>query len=136
MTSTLNRLLLSLAAGSVLSGLVDANGSIVSAYLTPLTTLALNAARATGTLDAAAFNQAVIALLNAFGLAAGLDILHTAPVVTGTSIDYGPALLNISRMVAAGLPLAQILSTPKPPRWPQPMLLRAPPPSRPVPPCS
>ncbi len=105
-----------LAAGSALTALADANGASVSAYVTPLTTLALNAARASGasTLDAAAFNQAVVALLNALGIAAGLDILHSAPVVTGTLNAYGAALLNISRMVAAGLPLAQILATTQP----------------------
>lgn len=105
-----------LAAGSALTALAEANGASVSAYVTPLTTLALNAALASNAtaLDAAAFSQAVVALLNALGIAAGLDILHNAPVVTGTLNDYGTALLNISRMVAAGLPLAQILATTQP----------------------
>lgn len=96
------------------------NGASVCAYITPLTTFALNAARGSGasTLDTTAFNQAVVAVLNALGIAAGIRILHTAPAVTGAFNVYGAGLLNSSRRVAAGLPLAQTLSTTQPAMWP------------------
>ena len=113
-TDEATALAVSLAAGAALTSLIDANGGSVNAYLTPLTTIALNTARASGTLDLAAYNRAAAALLSAFGLSAGLDISHTAPVVTGTFNDYGNALRNISRMIAAGLSLAQILATTQP----------------------
>ena len=107
-----------LPAGSALRGLVSANGSSVTAMLTPLTTLALNAAAATvgssGTLDAAAFGAAAAQLLASFNLPSGLDISATLPVFGNGINSYGTALTVISQMVANGSTLASILATTQP----------------------
>ena len=102
---------LSLAAGVTLTALVDANGSAASAQLTPLTRLALNAAVATANVTPAGFTQGNAALLAAFGLPAELDILGRQAVVSGTPNACGQALVNVSRIVANGLPLARLLAT-------------------------
>jgi hypothetical protein len=108
----------SLPSGSALVALATANGSAQTGMLTPLTTLALNAARANvgsgGTLDAAAHAAAVAQLLAAFGLPATLDIATSEPVFGGAIDAYGTALTVISRMVAAGLSLDTLLATPQP----------------------
>ena len=107
-----------LPAGVVLTTLATANGADVSAMLTPLTTLALNAARAAagsgGTLDAAAFEAAATALLTTFGLPATLDLATTLPAFGTAANAYGTALTIISRMIAAGLTLADLLATADP----------------------
>ena len=107
-----------LPAGAVLATLATANGAAVTAMLTPLTTLALNAARAAagtgGTLDAAAFQTAASALLATFGLPATLDLASTLPAFGPAANDYGTALAIVSRMVAAGLTLADLLATTNP----------------------
>ena len=102
---------LSLAAGVTLTALVDANGSAASAHLTPLTRLALNAAVAAANVTPAGSTQGSAALLAAFGLPAELDILGSAPVVSGTPNACGQALVNLSRIVTNGLPLARLLAT-------------------------
>ena len=108
----------SLPAGSPLLSLVAASGSTVTAMLTPLTTLALNAARtatgAGGTLDAAAFASAAAQLMNSFALPAGLDITTTLPTFGAAINPYGSALTAISQMVANGSTLASILATTQP----------------------
>ena len=106
-----------LSAGGPLSTLVTANGGTVNAMLTPLTTLALNAAAANvgsgGTLNAAAFNAAVSQVLTAFGLT-GLDIHGTLPLFGAGINNYGTALTAISQMVANGTSLATILANSNP----------------------
>jgi hypothetical protein len=109
--------LTTLPAGVVLTTLATANGGDVSAVLTPLTTLALNAARAAvgdGALDAAAFEAAATALLATFGLPATLDLATEVPAFGEQPNAYGEALTIISRMVAAGLALADLLATADP----------------------
>ena len=107
-----------LPAGSPLVGLVSANGAAVTAMLTPLTTLALNAARTTvgnnGTLDANAYATAVAQLRTAFNLPSSLDISSTAPTFGAGINSYGTALTTISQMVANGLTLQNILATTQP----------------------
>ncbi len=108
----------SLPAGSPLVGLVTANGVAVSTMLTPLTTLALNAARsaagASGTLDATAFSTAATQLLSTLNLPSSLNISTTVPSF-GTGINsYGTALTAISQMVANGTTLAAILANSNP----------------------
>jgi hypothetical protein len=110
--------LTTLPAGNPLSTLITTNGGAVSAMLTPLTTLALNAAVAnvggSGTLNAAAFSAAATQLLTTFSLPAGLDINGTLPAF-GTGINsYGTALTAISQMVANGTPLATLLANSNP----------------------
>jgi hypothetical protein len=105
----------SLPPGSPLRTLTTATGGTVRSVLTPLTTLALNDALARlaagGTLDGAAFAAAATRLLGTFGLPAGLAI-GTATPTFGAGIDsYGTALTVVSRMVAAGTPLATLLAT-------------------------
>lgn len=82
--------------------------------LTPLTTLALNTARAnlgtTGILDAAAYQAAVAQWLAAFNLPANLNINTTAPTLAGSINAYGQALITISRMLGSNLTLAQLLA--------------------------
>ena len=108
----------SLPAGSPLLSLVAASGSTVTAMLTPLTTLALNAARtatgAGGTLNAAAFASAAAQLMNSFALPAGLDITTTLPTFGAAINPYGSALTAISQMLANGSTLASILATTQP----------------------
>ena len=108
----------SLPAGSPLATLITANGASVAAMLTPLTTLALNTARATvgssGTLDAAAFAAAAVQWLAAFNLPATLDIGSTAPSFGAGINAYGAALTVISQMVANGSSLAGILAATQP----------------------
>jgi len=104
-----------LPPGSPLRSLTTATGGTVSSTLTPLTTLALNDALArlagSGTLDGAAFAAAAVRLLATFGLPADLAIATATPTF-GAGIDsYGTALTVISRMVAAGTPLATLLAT-------------------------
>ena len=107
-----------LPPGSPLAVLIAANGSTSTAMLTPLTTLALNAARAAvgsnGTLDAAAFQGAAAQLLASFKLPATLNISTTVPAFGTSANAYGTALAAVSRMVANGLTLAQILSASQP----------------------
>ena len=112
------RATVSLPAGSVLVGLVGATGGSVTGMLTPLTTLALNAARATagsgGTLDAAAYAAAAAQLLATFNLPPSLNITTTLPTFGSAANAYGSALTTFSQMLAAGLPLAQLLATTQP----------------------
>lgn len=107
-----------LPAGSALVNLISANGGAVTSMLTPLTTLALNAARATvgssGTLDAAAFAAAATQLLSTFNLPSTLDITRTLPGFGSSLNPYGTALTAISQMVANGSTLASILATTSP----------------------
>lgn len=107
-----------LPLGSPLVSLISANGATVTSMLTPLTTLALNAARATvgssGTLDAAAFAAAATQLLSTFNLPPELNIATTPPVFGSSLNPYGTALTAISQMVANGSTLASILATTSP----------------------
>lgn len=108
----------SVPAGSPLVSLVAANGASVTTMLTPLTTLALNAARTasatSGTLDATSYASAATQLMSSFNLPAGLNITTTLPTF-GTGINsYGTALTAISQMVANGSTLASILATTSP----------------------
>ena len=106
---------LAMPAGLPMKSLLTANGGNLSAMLTPLTTLAVNAAQAAaakgGTLDSAAFDAAVKALLAKFDLPPGLNLNATAPVFGVGINDYGTALTVISRMTKAGVTLADILAT-------------------------
>ena len=104
-----------LPPGSPMLSLVTATGGNVNAMLTPLTTLAFNAARSgNGNLDIGAYQAAVAALVAAFQLPAGLDINTMLPAFGSAGNAYGEALLRISRMVLAGIPLAQLLATTQP----------------------
>ena len=104
-----------LPAGSALRSIVTASGGTVTSMLTPLTSLALNAAAATagagGTLNNAAFSAAELALRSSFNLPADLDIRTTAPLFGSGINSYGNALTAISRMVANGLTLQALLAT-------------------------
>lgn len=114
----ITRATLSLPPGSPLVSLVTASGSTVTAMLTPLTTLALNAARSStatsGTLNAAAYSSAVAQLMSSFNLPAGFDITTTLPAFGATINAYGSALTAISQMVANGSTLASILASSQP----------------------
>ena len=107
-----------LPPGSPLTALVTANGGAVTTMLTPLTTLALNAARSNaggnGTLDATAFNSAATQLLSSFNLPATLNITGTLPAFGSAANSYGAALAAVSQMVANGTTLAAILATANP----------------------
>lgn len=107
-----------LPVGSPLATLITATGGSVSAMLTPLTTLALNAATASasngGTLDAAAFSAAATQLLNNFKLPLSLDINGTLPAFGAGINSYGMALTAISQMVKNGTSLATLLANSNP----------------------
>ena len=107
-----------LAAGSPLVSLTTANGAAVTAMLTPLTTLALNTARATvgsaGTLDATAYAAATAQWLSAFNLPSTLNINTSLPAFGSSANDYGTALSTISRIIANGLTLSQLLASTQP----------------------
>lgn len=107
-----------LPTGSALRSVVTANAGTVSTMLTPLTTLALNAAvanlRPGGTLDAASFNVGAAQLLSAFNLPATLNITSAVPTFGAGINGYGTALTVISQMVANGTTLEAILGTNNP----------------------
>ena len=107
-----------LPAGSPLISLTSANGAAVTAMLTPLTTLSLNTARATvgnaGTLDMSAYTAASAQWLSAFNLPSTLNINTLRPVFGSSANDYGTALQNISRIIANGLTLSQLLASTQP----------------------
>ena len=128
-----------LPAGSPLISLATANGAAVTAMLTPLTTLALNTARAsaggTGTLDAAAYAAAATQWLSAFNLPTTLNINTQQPVFGTNANDYGTALTNISRIIANGLSLAQLLAVNQPSALQAAYALAATPPVPPVTPA-
>jgi hypothetical protein len=109
---------LSMPTGSVMISLATANGGSTTAMLTPLTTLAFNAARSTvgggGTLDAAAFDASVKLMLAVFGLATSLDVNATPPGFGASANPYGNALTIFSRMIAAGLKLEDLLLVTQP----------------------
>jgi hypothetical protein len=90
----------SLPAGSALRAIVTANGGSVTTMLTPLTTLALNAAAASvgngGTLDSAAFSAAAAALISSFKLPADLNISSTLPTF-GAGINSADGCLEDGR---------------------------------------
>jgi len=138
-TDEITAAITALPAGSPLRALVTANGSSVSTMLTPLTTLALNAAAATagasGTLDATAYSAAAAQLLAAFNLPGTLNISTTLPTFGSGINSYGTALTAISRMVANGLTLAQILASSQPSALAAAYAVAANPPA-PVPPVS
>jgi hypothetical protein len=100
-------------AGAAMKTLLTANGGTLSGMLTPLTTLAMNAAQAAaakgGTFDSAAFDVAAKALLATLGLPSTLSLNATAPLFGANLNDYGTALTVISRMNASGVTLADIL---------------------------
>ncbi len=108
----------SVPAGSPMVSLVAANGASVTAMLTPLTTLALNAARAAtpsgGSLNATSYGTAAARLLRSFNLPADLDITTTAPTFGAAINSYGSALTVVSKMVVNGITLAAILATTDP----------------------
>ncbi len=107
-----------LPAGSPLRSLITANAGTVTTMLTPLTTLALNAATvavgAGGALDAAAFSAAATQLLGSFNLPATLDITGQVPAFGSAVNAYGGALTVISQMVTNGTTLATLLATADP----------------------
>jgi len=111
-----------LPAGSTLRSIITANGGTVDTMLTPLTTLALNAAAVTvgsnGTLNATAYAAAAAQLLAAFNLpngpGNGLNINTVLPAFGANANSYGNALTAISQMVANGIPLATLLATTNP----------------------
>ena len=107
-----------LPAGSPLRSIITANAGTVNTMLTPLTTLALNAAAATvgsnGTLNAAAFQSAATQLLGTFNLPATLNVTGTTPAFGSGINSYGTALTAISQMVANGSTLASILAATQP----------------------
>ncbi len=105
-----------LPSGSPLRSIITANNGTVNSMLTPLTTLALNAAAAASsgaTLDAGAFSTAAAQLLLAFNLPSTLNIGTTLPTFGANINSCGNALTAISQMVANGATLASILSTPQ-----------------------
>ena len=105
-------------AGSPLVSLATANGAAVTTMLTPLTTLAFNAARTTvgasGTLDATPYAAAAAQLLSTFNLPTTLNISTLLPTFGSGINSYGTALTVISQMVANGSTLASILATTSP----------------------
>jgi len=117
-TDEITNAVVTLPAGSPLVSLTTATGSTVTTMLTPLTTLALNAARTTagasGTLDASAFSTATTQLLSAFNLPATLNLVTTLPTFGSGINSYGTALTVISQMVANGSTLASILAATSP----------------------
>ena len=105
-------------AGSPLVSLATANGAAVTTMITPLTTLAFNAARTTagasGTLDATSYAAAAAQLLSTFNLPSTLNIITTIPAFGSGINSYGTALTVISQMVANGSTLASILAATSP----------------------
>lgn len=99
-----------LAAGQPMTSLVSGGAAQVDAYITPLTTLAVNTARAAGTLSATGVARAATDVLATLGIDPALDIFRTAPGFGGAANAYGNALAAVSRLVRNGIPLADVLS--------------------------
>ncbi|NDY90978.1 hypothetical protein [Ideonella livida] len=99
------------AAEAVLSTLATLTGGRFTAAVTPLTTLAANATLADGSPSAAAFAAQLQTVRDTFGLPGALDLAATLPQVGVEGDAYAAALAVVSRMVADGLPLAELLST-------------------------
>lgn len=102
------------ALTATLRSLVTANGAAVQAFITPLTTLALaEAQRAAGAraVSATDYLAASAAVKQALGISANFDLTSTPPVVGSAANEHGDALATISRMIANGLPLSQLLVT-------------------------
>lgn len=104
----------SVTASSTFSSITSTSGGNVAAAITPLTTIAVNAARVAGTLSPTGFSQQVTNVLTAFGLDPKLDITTTVPVTSGTTDAHGRALITISRLIATGSTLPNILATTQP----------------------
>ncbi len=104
----------SVTGSSTFSSIASTTGVNVAAAITPLTTIAVNAARTAGALNPAGFRQQVNNVLTAFGLDPKLDIITTVPVTTGTTDAHGRALITFSRLIATGSTLPNILATTQP----------------------
>ncbi len=99
---------------STFTSIVSTAGGNVVATITPLTTIAVNAARSAGTLNPTGFTQQVGNVLTAFGLNPKLDVTTTVPVTTGTPDAHGRAMIAFSRLIATGSTLPNILATTQP----------------------
>ena len=104
----------SVTASSTFSSITSTNGSNVAAAISPLTTIAVNAARTAGALNPTGFGQQITNVLTAFGLDPKLDITTTVPVTAGTTDAHGRALITFSRLIATGSTLPNILATTQP----------------------
>ena len=104
----------SVTASSTFSSIASTTGSNVAAAITPLTTIAVNAARTAGALNPTGFRQQITNVLTAFGLDPKLDITTTVPVTSGTTDAHGRALIAFSRLIATGSTLPNILATTQP----------------------
>jgi hypothetical protein len=90
-----------LPASSTLTGLVSANGGNAAAMLTPLTTLALNSAKATGTLSASSYQAAVSQLATSLSLASSINLATTTPTFGAGQNAYGNALAAVSKTLSS-----------------------------------
>ena len=104
----------SVTGSSTFTAIASTSGSNIVAAITPLTTIAVNAARTAGTLNPAGFKQQVGNVLTAFGLDPKLDITTTTPVTSGEPDAHGRALITFSRLIATGSNLSNILATTQP----------------------
>lgn len=105
----------SFASGEVMRSLVTANGATVTTQITPLTTLAYNAAAAAAAgrpaPTAAQFDVAARQVLPALGITGTFDLRSVQPLFGATPNTYGTVLATVSRMIADGLALSQLLTT-------------------------
>jgi O6-methylguanine-DNA--protein-cysteine methyltransferase len=86
------------ALSAPMKAVLNANGSNVIGVVTPITTMAYtNAFSSAATpVTAAAFKTQATSLADQFKLS-GVDLTTTAPLVTGTTNDYGKALASLSK---------------------------------------
>ena len=90
---------LATALTTPLKAVLMANGSSVTAVVTPLTTMAFNYAFGNGVADAitaAAFDITAASLATQFKLP-GVNLATNLPTVTGTLNDYGKVLAGLSK---------------------------------------
>lgn len=98
----------SVPVGVTFTSVASAAAGTVAAAITPITTLAFNAARAAGTVTSASFTAQATNVLTALGITPTLNVTTATPVTTGTPDGYGQALINFSRLIASGTTLASI----------------------------
>lgn len=89
--------LLKTTLATPMRAVLNANGGNVTGMVTPLTTMAFSAAFPTGNgVTSTGYKTAASNLASQFKLT-GVDLTTSTPTVTGTTNEYGKALIGVSR---------------------------------------
>jgi hypothetical protein len=99
-----------LPSGSVMTGLIAANGGSAVAMLTPFTTMAINSAIASNALSSAGYQTALSQVQTGFSLPLSLNLASTPPTFGVGMNAYGTALTVLSTMISNGTSLSALLA--------------------------